>query len=58
MEADKFFWPRWVEGGWNFLAFQHSLTGKEASTIKTEKVHDKTAAPSVGSVNKDFKISG
>lgn len=46
--------------GTALLAFQHPLGGKEASSVKTEKMDDKTAAPSVGSVKvrKDFKISG
>lgn len=46
--------------GTSLLAFQHSLSGKEASTVNTERVDDKTAAPSVGrvKVHKDFKKPG
>lgn len=62
MEADKLFLDKMAGevAGTALLAFQHSLGGKEASTVKTEKVDDKTAAPSVVSVkvHKNFKISG
>lgn len=62
MEADKLFLAE-MEGevaGTSLLAFQHSLSGEEPSRVKTEKVDNKTASSSVGSVkvHKDFKISG
>lgn len=62
MEADKLFLPEMEEevAGTSLLAFQHSLSGKEASTVKTEKLDNKTTSSIVGSVkvHKDFKISG
>lgn len=62
MEADKLFLAKMAGEvvGTALLAFQLSLGGKEASSLTTENVDDKTAALSVGSVKvrKDFKISG
>lgn len=45
MEADNLFLA-----GTSLMAFQHSLSKKEASTVKTEKVDDKTASVAVDSV--------
>lgn len=44
----------------SLLAFQHSQGGKDAITVRTEKVDNKTAALSVCSVkvHKELKISG
>lgn len=52
MEADKLFLAE-MDGelaGTSLLAFQHSLSKKEASKVKTEKVDDKTASVNVDSV--------
>lgn len=62
MEADKLFLAKMAGEvvGTALLASQLSLGGKEASSLTTENVDDKTAALSVGSVKvrTDFKISG
>lgn len=44
----------------SLLAFQHSQGGKDAITVRTEKVDNKTAALSVCSVkvHKELEISG
>lgn len=59
MEADKLIYLAEMAGT-SLLAFQHLLNVKEASTVKTEKINHKTAAPRVGSakVHMNFKISG
>lgn len=52
MEADKLFLAE-MDGelaGTSLMAFQHSLSKKEASTVKTEKVDDKTASVNIDSV--------
>lgn len=62
METDKLFLAEMAGevAETSLLASQHSLGGIEVRTVKTEKVNDKTADPSVGSVkvHKDFKIYG
>lgn len=61
MEAEKLFFAEMAGevAETALLAFQHSLGGKETSTVKTDTVDDKAAAPSVGSVkvHKDFRLT-